>query len=224
LPGRISFGDLAKSNRLRDTTTGLRIGIRRSGPQTTGQVAAFAQRRDLAGTHAETRTGVEVALERRSATGLSAFGRAGWTKIDNRLNDGLAGDSLELRLGISRSLAGRATVGTAVFGERRSAERTLEEYRRLGLSVFGSVEPGFGLIVDASAYAAVRDFTSPNPLFVDDPDEVEYGAMIRVEKSDLFLANRFVPYVEVKAARVNSGIDAFSYTETRTAIGVRKAF
>gem|GEM_PF-4950817 len=140
------------------------------------------------------------------------------------MNDNLDGREITATLGVQRAIGGRASIGASVFGERRTADLIFEEYDRYGASVFGTVEPGLGLWIRASAFTSERRFKTPNVLFADNPNETEIGGTLRIEKNDLFLARRFIPYVELSTRRVDSGIDAFSYTENSVSVGVEKAF
>jgi hypothetical protein len=219
-----AFGDYADADALRDANYGLRGGAQLAFAQTTLSGALVTTRRDIATRRFDTRTGVELTAERRGAGGVSVFGTVEWLDIDNHVTQGLDGDAVFASLGASRTLGGRAAIGATLFGERRRAKSAFDEYDRYGLTIFGDVEPGFGLRLSGSVFAARRDFRNPNPLFADDPDEIEYGTTLRFEKSDLFLARRFTPYVEVSARRVSSGISAFSFDERSLRVGVEKAF
>jgi len=219
-----AFGDHARTAALKDYSYGIAAGLRFSAPRTTTSIALRGQQRDLAERSYERKTGIELTAERRGATGTTVFARAGWAQIDNRVNDNLDGREITATLGVQRAIGGRASIGASVFGERRTADLIFEEYDRYGASVFGTVEPGLGLWIRASAFTSERRFKTPNVLFADNPNETEIGGTLRIEKNDLFLARRFIPYVELSTRRVDSGIDAFSYTENSVSVGVEKAF
>lgn len=218
------FGEHAEAEVLRDRTAGLRLGLQVATLRSTTRADLIGQRRDLAGDPYEIREGAELVHERRSSDGRTVFGRVRHLVIDNRLSDALDGSETRVTLGASAGLGARARLGAAVFAERRDADLAFEEYDRQGVTVFAGVEPGLGLDVAASAFVATRDFVEPNPLFVDNPDDREIGATLRVEKVDRFIFARFTPYAMVEARRVESGIDAFSYTETGLTFGLEKAF
>lgn len=218
------LGEIARERELRDLTGGVRLGLRHSGRMSTAEIALLAERRDIADRHFETRAGLALQAERRNARGLSVFATLTGAQIDNRQTDTLDGTSVEGEVGLSQSLGGRATIGSAVFAERRDTDASAEGYDRYGLSVFGRIEARFGLSVRPSLFVARRDFRDPNALFVNDPDETEYGGTLRVEKTDLLIVDGFFPFVSVGYRRVDSGVEAFSFDETDLAIGLERAF
>jgi len=219
-----AHGDYARAEALRDYTYGVRAGPRISAARTTAEVTLLAQRRDVGSHRLDTLIGAELGGEWRNGTGTSVFADVSWLDIEDHRNDARDGHAFDVSLGVSRTLGSRANLGATVFGEARRTAEPFEAYDRYGLTIFGGIEPGTGLAIDASAYTARRDFREPNVLFTDDPDETEYGATLRVEKIDVYLARRFTPYVEVRVKRVDSGIDAFSYHERALAVGIEKAF
>ncbi len=218
------FGDYAEPETLQDRTAGLRLGLQVATLRSTTRADLIGQRRDVAGDLLDIRRGVELAHERRSSEGRTLFGRIRHLVIDNRVSDSFDGTETRLTLGASTGIGPRARLGASAFAERRDAELAFEDYDRRGVTIFADVEPGLGLDVAASAHLATRDFDAPNPLFIDTPDDREIGATLRVEKVDRFLFSRFTPYVMVEGRRVDSGIDAFSYTETGLTLGLEKAF
>lgn len=219
-----AFGEFAEPVSLRDSSVGARAGLQIAGRQTTGRLDFVAQRRDLSQRYYEVRHGVELRLDHRRNTGLTLFGSMALFEVNNRVNDFLDGSQVNASVGIQRGFGGRLTMGGTAFGEWRNTEREFDTYLRYGASIFGDAELGFGLNLRGSLFFARRDYSTPNVLFVNNPDEREVGGTLRVAKTDLFLASRFTPYIELSGRRVESGIDAFSFRETGLTVGVEKAF
>jgi len=219
-----AFGEHTDAIALRDHTYGLEAGVQAATPRITAALAVVAQRRDVGGRGLESRIGLEGRAERRSGTGLSVFGRAGWTHVDDLRSDARDGHETRGAVGVNRSLRGRGSVGASLFGSFRRTDGGFDDHDRFGVSVSGSLEAAYGLRIEAAAYAAWRDFPRPNPAFVEDPDSTETGITMRVAKADWFLVKQLMPYIEASATRVDSGIEAFSYHTSDIAIGVEKAF
>lgn len=219
-----SFGELAEPKELQDVTFGARAGLTVAAPRTTSTVNLLAQRRDVAQRQFESRTGLELRTDRRSPTGRVTYGTLTYQDINDHLSDGRDGDLIRAGLGVRKGFNGQRSLGLSGFVEQRNADNDIDSYERFGLSVFGDIQPGFGLTLQGSLSASWRHYPTRNFILVDDRDEVEYAGILRVEKTDLFLASRFTPYVELEARRLNSDTDAFSYTETSVQVGVEKAF
>lgn len=219
-----TFGDYAQTASLRDISYGARAGLRFAAARTTSSVALSATRRDVGAQHFEDRTALELGFERRGATGLSVFGTSSYVYVDNASRDTLDGNAIFAELGLRRSIGGTALIGISVFGEARRTDFKFEAYNRVGVTLFGSVEARFGLSIRPSVTLARRDFLTPNPLFVDNPDERDLLGRLRVEKTDLIFGNGLSPFVEIEARAVTSGVEAFSYTSRDFRIGLRRAF
>ena len=219
-----AFGDYTQSEALRDVTYGMELGTQYAFAQTTVAFSLQGSRRDVAARRYESRFGPRISFQSRSGAGQSVFGSLNWQTIDNHRADGFDGHLVSGDIGVGRAFGGSNSLSVSLFASRRRMENAFDEYDRYGLSVSGSTEPGFGLRLSGSAYVARRNFLSTNPIFVGDPDEVEYGGSIRVEKADLFIAQRFTPYAEVSASRVDSDIAAFGYTEQEFLVGLEKVF
>ncbi len=218
------YGDYAEPDVLQDTTLGTRAGLHVVRRQTTMVFDVLAEQRHVAQHRYETSIGLEYRYEYRQPSGLRLFGATRFADIDNHQNDNLKGHMTRVRLGLLQGFGGTRSLGGAIFGEWRHTARTFDTYDRLGLSVFGDIQLDRGIGISASAYVAWRDYSVPNILYVDDPDEVEYGGTLRVEKKDLILASRFTPYIQVDVRRNDSGIAAFSYIESNWSFGLEKAF
>ncbi len=207
-----------------DTIVGARVGLRFSAPRTTYAVAPIVSARYLAGEHFEDRYGVELSAERRTGRSLSLFGNASVERIDNMQLDDLDGHASRAQLGFRNSFAGRAYVGALVFGEIKDVPLNLDRYDIYGFRVFGALETRFGLAIAPRAYYATKIFRDPNPLYTASPDERTVGVGARIEKNDWFLANGFLPFLDIETVRTKSEIAAFSYTEWIVALGLSRAF
>ena len=149
---------------------------------------------------------------------------ATFIKLNNRRADNLDGYLGQAQLGVRRSLAARAQVGLSAYVESKNVDFNLEDYRLAGLRAFVSVDVPLGLTLRPAVFIERKNFRNPSPLFTADPDERNYGASLRVEKSDLFLGNGFSPFLGIRYRRVKSGIPAFSYKETETEFGLERRF
>jgi len=219
-----TFGDYARNPALRDISYGARTGLRVAAARTTSSVAISATRRDVAAAHFEDRAGLELGFERRGATGLSVFGTGSYVQVDNAARDTLDGHAVFVELGLRRSLRGTTLIGLSIFGEARRTDLDFEAYDRVGVTLFGSAEARFGLSIRPSVTLAHKDFRTPNPLFVGNPDERDIRGRLRVEKTDLIVGNGFSPFVEIEARKVISGIDAFSFDSRDLRVGLRRVF
>jgi hypothetical protein len=219
-----TFGDYAQTESLRDISYGARAGLRFSAAQTTSSIALAATRRDVAASPYEDRVGLELGFERRNANGVSVFGSSRILNVDNLSTDTLDGSSVSGEIGIRRSFLGRGLVGLSVFGEARRTDFEFEAYDRLGISLFGSFEAAYGLSIRPSVSVSRKDFLNANPLFVGNPDETETTGRLRIEKTDLIIANGFSPFITFAATQVDSGIDAFSYWSRDVSVGLQRVF
>ncbi|WP_138469762.1 lipopolysaccharide assembly protein LapB [Poseidonocella sp. HB161398] len=219
-----AHGDYAGPERLRDISYGLRAGLRESARTRTLTATLSQGYRDIADARFESRTGALLSGEWRDAEGRRLFASAGLTQIRDGRGRGGDGTEAGLTLGAGKSFGGRASLSLALSALQREARDDALDQTRVGAALTGRLEPGWGLSLTAMAGAYWRDFTSPGPVFAGNPDEREWTALIRVEKSDLFLAARFVPYLQIETTRVDSGIDAFSYDETLVLAGIARAF
>jgi len=222
--GVFAHGDHARTEALRDVSYGLRGGLQLAAARTTASATLSATRRDDAGAHFEDRTGLTLALERRTETGLSFYGTTRFARVDNVRSDGLDGSSVFGEVGLRRSVAGRAMLGASLFGEARGTEQDFESYDRFGLMLFGSVETNLGLSIRPSLTFARKGFREPNPLYVGNPDERELTGRVRIEKTDLILGNGFSPFLELEARYLKSGIEAFSHRSGDLRVGFRRVF
>ncbi len=219
-----SFGDLSEEKTYRDVTIGVRGGARFVFPESTAVISPVLTTRYLADESFENRLGMEVAFERRNLNAYSIFGSISGYRVDNKLDETFSGNSAIARLGMRRSFGGKSTIGVALYGETKSTERDIDTYTIAGLEAFGSFDVGRGYVVEPRVYLAKKAFQDINPLFVGNPDEDQYGAMLRVEKRNYIVGNGFVPFAELEYNRVNSGINAFSYNETLFNVGFTNAF
>lgn len=209
---------------LRDSTVGLRGGAQITAPRTTYSLSAVVDRRDLRDRKWEERAGLEAALERRNATGGSVFAALSALSVNNRQTDDLDGSATFWQIGVRQGFGGRGIIGISAFGEVRNVEAGFEGYNSYGLLLFGQYNARFGLEISPELSWSRRDFTDSNPIFTGNPDEDRWEASLRIEKSDLFIAGGFSPFVEAEYERVDSGISAFSYTETAVRVGLNRQF
>ncbi|MBO6898730.1 MAG: hypothetical protein JJ868_15260 [Shimia sp.] len=69
-----------------------------------------------------------------------------------------------------------------------------------------------------------KDFLNPSAAFQADRDEMIYGGSLRIERSDLFIAGAYTPYLQIEAERGRSDIAAFSYRSVGVQFGVERRF
>lgn len=207
-----------------DNTLGARAGLRFSGARTTSSLAAVVSTQFSGGDRYEDRIGLEGAFERRTAMGFSVFGSVYYAKLFNRADDTLDGSLARASLGARRSLGGRAAIGLAGYLEDKRVDANLEDYRILGARVFGTVDVPMGLTLRPDVFYERKSFRNPSPLFTANPDERSYGAGLRVEKNDFFVAGGFSPFLDMRYRRTKSDIAAFSYKELRGEFGFERRF
>ncbi|MCV6596141.1 MAG: tetratricopeptide repeat protein [Mangrovicoccus sp.] len=216
--------DAAEDRAFRDSRVGLRFGAQTAGANLTTSLALRADRRDLRDRHWENRFGIEAALERRSATGGSVFAGLTALAVDHRAMPDLDGASTTWQIGARQSLGGRAVLGLAAFGEHRRVDAGFEGYDTYGLRLFGRLNARYGLQIEPSLSWSRKAYLERNPVFTGNPDESRWYATLRVEKSDLFLAGAFSPFLSVDYEWVESGIEAFSFEDAGVQIGLNRQF
>ncbi len=201
-----------------------RLGLRLLSNKTTASVAAFANTRVLAGEHYEDAFGVEVQGERRSLIGGSAYGRLSYAQIDNHVSSGLDGSQLKGLVGFRRSVGGRAVLGTELAYERRNTDTASFAFQSLEWSVYSTIDVKNGWTFRPRVFVRHKDFLNPSAAFQADRDEMIYGGSLRIERSDLFIAGAYTPYLQIEAERGRSDISAFSYRSVGVQFGVERRF
>lgn len=216
--------DAARDKDLRDATYGLRGSLRFSAPRATYSFGVIGDRRDLQDRKWEERIGIETAAERRSEGGLSVFASATALSVENLQLDDLDGTLVAWQVGVARAFGGFGSIGAAFFGEHRGVSAGFEGYDTFGARAFGRVDTKFGFEISPSLFWERRHYRETNPIFTADPDQTRWGAVLRVLKSDIFIARGFSPFVEIGYEKVTSDITAFSYDETAIQIGLDRQF
>lgn len=223
--GRLDFDLLdGPGSEFDDLKVGVSTGLRFLGAQSSVVVSAFARTRHASGSSFEDRYGVEMTFERRTAFGASVFGAASYAEFDNTTRDDLDGTAVRGLLGIRRSLGGRASIGTSLRVEENRVDFDLDNYRDTEWRIFCSYEAAYGITLFPAIAMSYRDFLTPSPLFVQNPNERAIGVDLTLEKNDLFIGDGFSPFLRVSYERGRSDIDAYSYTETQFQIGLERRF
>lgn len=201
-----------------------RLGLRLLTKNTTASIAGFGTARRFAGQHYEDQFGFEVAGERRSLLGGSAYGRLSYAVVDNHLNSDFDGNRVRGTVGFRRSLGGRAVVGTELAYDRLDTDNETHAYQTYEWSVYSTVDIRNGWTLRPRVFLRHKDFINPSAAFQADRDEMIYGGSLRVERSDLFIAGAYTPYFQIDAERGNSDIEAFSYRSFGVQVGVERRF
>lgn len=201
-----------------------RLGLRLLTQNTTASIAGFGTARRYAAQHFEDQFGVEVAGERRSLLGGSAYGRLSYALVDNHLNSDFDGNRVRGMVGFRRSIGGRAVVGTELAYDRLDTDNDTHAYQTYEWSVYSTVDVRNGWTLRPRLFLRHKDFINPSAAFQADRDEMIYGGSLRVERSDLFIAGAYTPYFQIDAERGNSDIAAFSYRSVEVQIGLERRF
>lgn len=222
--GGFAFLEEAPGSRDDDYTLGVRGGLRAAWPRTTLSAGPRLSRRWVGGALREERLGGEASGERRFDQGRSVFARAEAAALRDPDFSARDGAIWSLRTGGAFSIGGRTTLGAAARLERLSADRDSESYWEPRLEVFGGGDVGGGYRVEATVFHLVRRQDDPAPFFFVARVERETGLDIRISREDVFLFERFTPFVTFGASRRRSNISAFGYDETRLGVGLARAF
>lgn len=214
----------ARTSRYDDYIFTGRFGLRTLSQYTTASFGPAIGTRLIGGQTFENRIALEAAFERRNLLGSSVFGTLSGAQLHNPRSSALDGHSVEAELGIRRSLGGRGLIGVSAFYQDKSVEDTLENYVRKRITLFGQYDARGGFTFRPSAYLERKSFKTPSPLLTGNPDETSWGSSLRVEKNDLFIGNGFSPFGLVEYSRTDSGIPAYSFSETNFELGLERRF
>lgn len=214
----------AEGNRYDDQTARLKFGLRMLYAKTTASIAPFLKARRVAGKHYEDQMGLEAAFERRSLLGGAGYGGLSFATVDNHIKSGLDGRRWTGLVGFRRSVGGRNIIGTELAFERRETDDRYQGFQSLTWSAYSSMDLRQGWTLRPRVFVRYKDFLSPSPAFVGNPNETSFGAALRVEKSDVFIAGSYTPYVQVDVERGVSDISAFSYRSVGLQIGLERRF
>ncbi|MBO9408312.1 DUF560 domain-containing protein [Shimia sp. R9_1] len=214
----------AKTNTYDDAIFSLTAGVRTARSQLTYAFAPSISTRYIAGSKYEDRLGLIANFERRGQEGGSVFGRATFFDVSNARNEALSGHITSASLGVRQAIGGRAILGISGRIERENVPSAQEDAVTTQITAFGTFEMKYGLTAQPSLYFRYKDLKNPSPILPASPDEKTYGARLRVEKNDWFIAGSYTPFVEVSYEETRSDIAAFSYTETRSQIGITRRF
>lgn len=207
-----------------DLTAEGSLGVRWSGPRTTMEFGPFVRVEADGNASRERVPGARVGLETRSEEGLSVFvSLEGGVSSDTRQPD-RDGPIGRARLGVQQSLRGIGDAGAAVFGSVRDGDAAWADTREIGAELCGSADVVGGWTLRGRAYALRYSEEEPLPALVDKRQERELGASLRVTKNDLFVSQRFTPYVEVSVARRDSDVAAFSFSSVGFLAGLSRAW
>lgn len=207
-----------------DTSIGLQTGLRFLGDRTSLGLGLFGRTRYVEGRKAEDRYGLRLTFERRNLLGGSVFGSASVAQLESARAIALSGRVVTGELGFRRSLSGRASIGTSLRYEDNRLEDSFADYKDSQIRVFGSIDVAFGLTLSPTLYARYRDYDAPSPVLTASPDERGIGIELTVQKSDVFIADGFSPFVRISYERTKSDVDALSYTETGFQLGLERRF
>jgi len=221
-----AFADVfeGNGNAADDYQLGGGLGLRGAWAQTTATATAVVSGRMYGGEHYQDRYEVRGNVEWRGTSGLSLFAGAAVGYLDDQITDDRDGRSARLRLGVAHSIGGRSIIGLALDGEDFAADKAWESYLTTSVEAFGSTDLGGGFNASGRIFALNQDYDARNPLLFEARKEQEYGLDIELSKVDTFLFGQFTPFVKVGFSRRNSSIDAYSYTEQRFNVGIRKTF
>jgi hypothetical protein len=214
----------AKTSTYDDAILTLAAGLRVAKQQVTYALAPSVSTRYIAGEKYEDRLGATASFERRGREGGSVFGQASFFDVTNARTGTLSGHITSASLGVRQAIGGRAIAGLSGRIERKDVPNGSDDTLTTQLTVFGTFEMKYGITAQPSLYFRYKDFRNPGPLLPASPDEKTYGARLRIEKNDWFIAGSYTPFFEVSYEDTRSDIAAFSYTETRSQIGVTRRF
>ena len=172
----------------------------------------------------ETRAGVDFGYQTRTGSGVSAFVSGSAVAVDDTDGANRDGSLYTIEAGISRAFGARGTLGFVLSGENYDAAREDFSYTSLEARLTHEIDITGGISLSSSAFVETYDQDTATPGFPDTRQETEYGVDFRAEKTDLFIAGRFTPYVEVGASRRESSFEAYSYDDLRFGAGIESAF
>ncbi|CUH54177.1 porin family protein [Shimia marina] len=217
----------AKGSQYDDYTLRARFGLRLLTQRTTVSLAPVYSIRFLQGDRYEDRAGLELAFERRSLVGGSAYGRVSYVAVDNARDDGRDGTDFETTLGFRRSVGGRAIVGGEIsYQDRRTDDfiPLVKGSKYYTISLYSSVDVGGGWTLQPRVFRRFQDAQETFPNLINNPDAYTTGASLKVERSDIFLPGGYTPFLQVEYERQRSGMDAFSYDSHSVQIGIERRF
>lgn len=207
-----------------DYQVSARMGIRILSPRTTFSIGPVISTRVVSREVFEHRHAWNATFEYRDLLGGSFFGFLNSAKLYSRQSSDLDGYETAGELGYRRSVSGRNVLGFSLFFEDKNVDYSFEDYLIRGMRFFGSFELRGGLTVSPSMYISEKSFRNASPLLVGDPDEISYGLVARMEKSNVFFGNGFSPFAEFRYGETLSGIDAFSFRESAFIAGMERRF
>lgn len=214
----------AKGTRYDDALLNLSAGIRASRKVTTYSFAPAIGARYIAGRKYEHKVGAKGVFERLGLMGGSAFGSVSYYDVTNHIDDTYSGSSASALLGFRRSIGGRAIVGVSAQTERKSVSNTSEDALTSQINLFGTFELGYGITAYPTLYYRFKDIKNPSEVLMANPDQAGFGAKLKLEKSDWFVAGGYTPYIEFSYEDTRSDISAFSYTEGRAYVGLTRRY
>ncbi len=219
-----AFGVEAPGREFDDRTVGVRAGLRIARPRATLSFGAAFDVTTEAGETIEREGRIEAAFERRNPQGRTVFGRveAGQTEDPSLTRSDAR--FVRAELGLGRTFGGNRAVDIRLFGEVVNADRDAEDSREIGLRLGGSVDLASGVRISPSAFVSRRTFPTPNPVFIDSPDERNSGISIRVEKTDWFIGPGATPFAEIGYRRTDSDAEALSFHELSYRVGLERRF
>lgn len=122
-----------------------------------------------------------------------------------------------------QAIGGRSLVGVSVFAEAVDGRADHTGYGDVALTVFGSSEIAGGFPVATAGFVRRYEADGAAPFMSDARRETEFGFDLDVMKNDVLLWGRYSPDVAIGVSRRNSSIDAYSFTERRVFVGIRRS-
>ncbi|WP_170611136.1 tetratricopeptide repeat protein [Ruegeria arenilitoris] len=214
----------ARNSQYDDYIFGARFGLRALTRNTTSSIGPVITTRLIGGNIFENRIGLQAAFEGRNQSGGSVFATLSGAQLHNPTSASLDGHEIDAEIGVRRSFGGRGTIDASVFFESKDVDDNLENFIRQRFTIFGQINTTGGFTLRPTVFVENKRFRTPSVLFTGNPDEESWGAVLRVEKNDVFIGNGFSPFLLMNYQRTNSGIEAFSYSESGFELGLERRF
>ncbi|MDA5555777.1 tetratricopeptide repeat protein [Shimia sp. MMG029] len=214
----------AKTRAYDDALLSLAGGLRFTKQRLTYAVAPEIRTRYVAGAKYEDRVGLTASFESRGLEGRSVFARTTFFDITNARDSSLSGHIATASIGVRQAVGGRAIIGVTGRIERENVPNASQDALTTQITAFGTFEMKYGITAQPSLYYRFKNHKNPSPILPADPNQKTYGLRLRLEKNDWFIAGSYTPFFDISYENTRSDIGAFTYTETRSQIGVNRRF
>ena len=167
--------------------------------------------------------GGELALQRSVTDRLRLFARLTVRDVDNNLFDGRDGQTYAVDADLGRyGLGGRfERVFALAFRNEAEAEDQAFWFGRIGAGAYREVPFALGIYAEPSI--AWQSFDGPDPIALEDREDVTASLLLRVSKRDWRVFSA-APFVSIELSNTSSTVDRFDGTDTALQAGFTRSF